>query len=1593
MILRIKGPSARLRPRGGGKALALMALALAGCQAKSPDIIVQGSSPQDAMRFLENYQKSEKKDILRLSHYTKSLRENHAPGFDWEAYWTEIQTRKLYQSLSPKELEEIFSLKDISCREENLSAYGGLLLAAARHDSQKMLFSGELRQLDQSCGPLPHAALKGIVGFLSQKRKDLERAKLAEERRLILKKPSAERSAAGHIYTGELQKVLALEWSRGPASRSWGDILEPLDREFWADARYISLRDGDREHLQAALQMERALKGGLSAGSLNQDVFLIFGEEGKMQALMEGAGYRNYLTPFGRALNWENLWRDMRAAYPEDPKNGNTEALLDLHAAASCGQRAAAAYQALAEAWGRRSYATAAAASCKERLQRQVQDAYKIEDFLKMAKSAAMDVFQETFQKHEEAAKSKLDLLDKALNGEIDVAGALDKDFAWGNLPHSKSIKRAFFVLWAYQSEKARHYKKDWKNLLERHFSQEDWLKLMAVFRETNDRSSLVEVLDMHQYIYGEVLFLEADVRAILESESLSAADLSKKYGYPAAYLERDSKVRELLSESFWASLKESLSENPGALLQAVQIFEGERQRADEAGGGGAASKLKANWRKLFSANAKESDWLALMRDLRAGAAGSPQNKAHVKSVLDMHQYIYGEVLFLEADVRAILESESLSAADLSKKYGYPAAYLGRDSKVRELLSESFWASLKESLSENPGALLQAVQIFEGERQRADEAGGGGAASKLKANWRKLFSANAKESDWLALMRDLRAGAAGSPQNKAHVKSVLDMHQYIYGEVLFLEADVRAILESESLSAADLSKKYGYPAAYLERDSKVRELLSESFWASLKESLSENPQKLMEFVEAYEADREAGALPSELFRQKWSGFALRHFLVTDWLNLMAALRESSDRAGIVKVFDMHHFLYGGEVLFLADDIFAILKSEKASIKDLESYGYRPSDTNDPAALRAFWRAVQAAVREEAPFGKKILVISGGKNIYPAAVLAGGSACSFEGAKNIYRLFSRFGRERDLFEGFRFAGCAEFLDQFTKEEWKRLAGRSAGWSFSGAQSPEDFKDAWWLARILALRSTSAAAAETAAAQISSAAWQSLMGGMLASYSHSYPASGNELFLKTLQSAQLAYGPGAGGAVCRFFSKEARGGEPLLQSHRHQRYRKEGKKAAPADISHSLVRHFDPYWLMEVFQDLSWEPKSGSGRRGREKANCSQILSERQRNMLLFALSFSVFSEIYREEGILNDRAPLPRPDLIPKIWAGAAKILSLSTKISRFEPGDKWSVAFKSLLSLSQDMDDYSFAVNFSHQILRQVLFLSGNDEALALSRLESGAWQSQPETEYHKTYRNWIRELLRDPESLAAEEDSDGGFFNIPLPFELASWREPSAKTSSPSAKTSSPSAGASEPSAKSRTPSSEAADHQPKMDYARVFIEDIQKDGETSYEISVFGGADLLNPSAQSYFAGGGLQYRLSPLMSAGLEASVYKSEPAAASKAVEEGLRDYGLRLGYPLPKYSVYLSSRYNIFKSHLNFAGFFKGRADFPALFGLGLMGMNSKKTYLSAKIQAGPRLRLFKWLGLHFFLSLSIASAGGSEVLLYPWMSLGLNFNL
>ncbi len=1454
MILRIKGPSARLRPRGGGKALALMALALAGCQAKSPDIIVQGSSPQDAMRFLENYQKSEKKDILRLSHYTKSLRENHAPGFDWEAYWTEIQTRKLYQSLSPKELEEIFSLKDISCREENLSAYGGLLLAAARHDSQKMLFSGELRQLDQSCGPLPHAALKGIVGFLSQKRKDLERAKLAEERRLILKKPSAERSAAGHIYTGELQKVLALEWSRGPASRSWGDILEPLDREFWADARYISLRDGDREHLQAALQMERALKGGLSAGSLNQDVFLIFGEEGKMQALMEGAGYRNYLTPFGRALNWENLWRDMRAAYPEDPKNGNTEALLDLHAAASCGQRAAAAYQALAEAWGRRSYATAAAASCKERLQRQVQDAYKIEDFLKMAKSAAMDVFQETFQKHEEAAKSKLDLLDKALNGEIDVAGALDKDFAWGNLPHSKSIKRAFFVLWAYQSEKARHYKKDWKNLLERHFSQEDWLKLMAVFRETNDRSSLVEVLDMHQYIYGEVLFLEADVRAILESESLSAADLSKKYGYPAAYLERDS-------------------------------------------------------------------------------------------------------------------------------------------KVRELLSESFWASLKESLSENPGALLQAVQIFEGERQRADEAGGGGAASKLKANWRKLFSANAKESDWLALMRDLRAGAAGSPQNKAHVKSVLDMHQYIYGEVLFLEADVRAILESESLSAADLSKKYGYPAAYLERDSKVRELLSESFWASLKESLSENPQKLMEFVEAYEADREAGALPSELFRQKWSGFALRHFLVTDWLNLMAALRESSDRAGIVKVFDMHHFLYGGEVLFLADDIFAILKSEKASIKDLESYGYRPSDTNDPAALRAFWRAVQAAVREEAPFGKKILVISGGKNIYPAAVLAGGSACSFEGAKNIYRLFSRFGRERDLFEGFRFAGCAEFLDQFTKEEWKRLAGRSAGWSFSGAQSPEDFKDAWWLARILALRSTSAAAAETAAAQISSAAWQSLMGGMLASYSHSYPASGNELFLKTLQSAQLAYGPGAGGAVCRFFSKEARGGEPLLQSHRHQRYRKEGKKAAPADISHSLVRHFDPYWLMEVFQDLSWEPKSGSGRRGREKANCSQILSERQRNMLLFALSFSVFSEIYREEGILNDRAPLPRPDLIPKIWAGAAKILSLSTKISRFEPGDKWSVAFKSLLSLSQDMDDYSFAVNFSHQILRQVLFLSGNDEALALSRLESGAWQSQPETEYHKTYRNWIRELLRDPESLAAEEDSDGGFFNIPLPFELASWREPSAKTSSPSAKTSSPSAGASEPSAKSRTPSSEAADHQPKMDYARVFIEDIQKDGETSYEISVFGGADLLNPSAQSYFAGGGLQYRLSPLMSAGLEASVYKSEPAAASKAVEEGLRDYGLRLGYPLPKYSVYLSSRYNIFKSHLNFAGFFKGRADFPALFGLGLMGMNSKKTYLSAKIQAGPRLRLFKWLGLHFFLSLSIASAGGSEVLLYPWMSLGLNFNL
>ena len=1574
----------------------LALVSLSHCTVKSPDIIVQGSSPQDALLFLENYQKGER-DKKQLGHYTKHLRENHAPGFDWPIYWSEITKRKLYQNLDRQELDQALSLVETDCSEKNLAAYAELLLQIARSDGEKLLFSQEISRLRQSCGALPQNSFKSIVGFLSQKRGELEKAKIGAEKKLAQSSKIPAQAAAekkpDFIYTSELQKVLVGEWAAGANIRSWGDILETVDRDFWGEARLLNHQSGDRRHLADTLKMERAALGSVAAKSLNPDIFLMLKTDKKMSALVKGANYRDYFSR-PRSVDWAALWRNMAAAYPENPKNGNADSLLSLYKFSSCHRDSLGSYIKLAEKWGFSSYAQAAKVFCAEKDRKEVQAAYKIEDFLGMAKNVALDVFEEIFQKYESANQSRLDLLDKALNGEGEIAGALEDSFAVTNLPYSKVIKNAFFVLWTYGEEKDKHpHKEYWKGLVERHFSQKDWLNLMSVFRSQYDRINIEKVLAMHHYIYGgKVPFLAADIQAVLADGYVSAAEMESRYGYEKAYLAAPD-IQKLIQESFWAGLEKSLKKTPQKLLQTLPMFEAERSAAS-ASGGASAGQLKEKWQKLLSDHVKESDWLALMGILRGRA--SPQGKEDIKRVLAMHHYIYGgKVPFLSADIQAILQSENLSGdepegffANKLGGYGYEALYL-EDPEIQKLIRGGFWAALKQSLPENPGNFFRAAQLYEKELERAgfaafESAAGAakiricsedtgeqrpdlqscsklyeGRKSQFKRDWEGLLKEHFAESDWLALMSAFRR--EGGITAKNHIERVLSMNHFIYGgKVPFLAADIQAILADESLTASELSKKHGYSEAYLaQRD------IQDIFWKGLKQSLEENPQRLMRAVEAFEGEKTEANDPQK-FKQRWSSLLARHFLESDWLELMLALRKSGDRGGIEKVLAMHHYIYGGKVPFLSADIQAILQSEEFSVADMEKYGYGPAYINDSAVLQDFWRGIETAAAAADKASKYKWQLN-----FPASLQEGAERCGYSYVGNLFEFFRAFGKEPLLFEQFRFASCPHFIEDFQQKELARLI-QLAGQGAFRQDGDRNYSLRWWLAHILFLNSPSPEEAGAAAAKISASDWRRLIQDMLYSYSIGYSDYG-PLFQKAFKAARMAHGLEAEAAVCSYFSFDE---DPRKWIQNQSRVKK--ASGAIGESGKSIV--YDPRWLMEIFHDLSWDSKTGRSRKKPAAQKfCSRILPLKKRNTLLYAISESLF---YRVRGKAAARlGDPPFPEAIPEIWAAAEEIMDLSVKMNRFESSDIWGLAFKSLFEfVSKDMDRYSFYINFSHQILQNLMYASNGDKTLALSYLRDNVWSGKPPaTAYHRVYRDWMEELLKK----GSYPFPPGAEIFVPLPFEFAS-RE-AEKTA---AKRTINSKGQAKKAVAGRNPDSAK---QPKMDYGQVFMEDIQDSEEYRYEIAAFGGMDLLNPSAQSYFGGGEIKYKFSSLAAVGLEGVFYQSKPAASSKALGKAISGYGLRFGYDLPKYAVYLNGYYYVFKSHLNLAGFFKTRMDFPAHFGLGFTGLKgeSGKTYLSMKFGAGPRIQINPWFSFQLLLSLSAAPVEKSVFLLYPWVSLGL----
>ena len=127
--------------------------------------------------------------------------------------------------------------------------------------------------------------------------------------------------------------------------------------------------------------------------------------------------------------------------------------------------------------------------------------------------------------------------------------------------------------------------------------------------------------------------------------------------------------------------------------------------------------------------------------------------------------------------------------------------------------------------------------------------------------------------------------------------------------------------------------------------------------------------------------------------------------------------------------------------------------------------------------------------------------------------------------------------------------------------------------------------------------------------------------------------------------------------------------------------------------------------------------------------------------------------------------------------------------------------------------------------------------------------------------------------------------------------------------------------------------------------------------------------------------------MISLGLDYSFYDSKVTSTIEALENA---YGLELSHPFLKHTMYLNGHYNVFRSHLNLAGFFKLRLDVPLQLGLGVMNTSGNDIHFSVRWGLGPRIRFGSRWGVQYLFSQSVSAR--EFRFLYTWHSLVLSFN-
>ena len=456
-----------------------MVFSLSSCTVKTPELILAGIQVEEALFFLEEYQAGKKKK-RDFDSYIHQLRIHHTSGFQWNQYWSGIGNKKLYDNLEDSELNKLFSLNEISCKQKNWAAFSNLLLEIAQSNDGQLLFSKHLTDLQSICSTwLPNPAFKAILQFLSDKRKKrLEAKKIYERRRAYpnswqsastpLQKPGLSSEVGMYIYTEELKKVLSDERSRRYTARDWDDVLEAVDRDFWADARWISYQDKNRSHLRDLLELEWSTYKHIRDG-LNMDVLLMFEEEDKMEDIVRLAKYEKYFSE-PKSLDWPALWKRVLSQYPVKPGNGNTEILLSLYKYSSCQKEELSSYIGLLKHWKMLSQRQTFVDFCEGVRRIQLHDLLGSEglrDLTEMAEKLYRETFNNAIEKAGKSAQ---------LAGEEIKRSLIESILKEGNIYH---------LLDAYLIDQSRFA--DRVGLIEK-FREKEWDRIVQFFNKNSNQ-------------------------------------------------------------------------------------------------------------------------------------------------------------------------------------------------------------------------------------------------------------------------------------------------------------------------------------------------------------------------------------------------------------------------------------------------------------------------------------------------------------------------------------------------------------------------------------------------------------------------------------------------------------------------------------------------------------------------------------------------------------------------------------------------------------------------------------------------------------------------------------------------------------------------------------------------------------------------------------------------------------------------------------------------------------------------------------------------------------------------------------------------